>query len=132
MLCKVLKLNTGETVMGNITEETRSYIDVHRPLRIVVVPKNNGAYAIALTRWEPISNFEYPIRLFKQAIVSVSEPHDEFRDNYVEIYNQYESKEIIEQAVSTEDKEDDTSENLTKIEEMLKAMMESNTTHTLH
>lgn len=132
MLCKVLKLNTGETVMGNITEETRSYIDVHRPLRIVVVPKSNGAYAIALTRWEPVSNFEYPIRLFKQAIVSVSEPHDEFRDNYVEIYNQYDSKDIVEAVSSPDQKEDDTSENLTKIEEMLKTMMESNTRHTLH
>jgi len=131
MLCKVLKLNTGETILGNITEEARSYIDVHRPMKVSIIPNRSGSLSVALMRWEPISDFENPVRIFKYAIVAVSEPSVEFKDNYAEIYNQYENKEFFEEKAE-QPKEDDTSENLTKIEEMLKAMMESNTNHTLH
>jgi hypothetical protein len=131
MLCKVLKLNTGETILGNITEEARSYIDVHRPMKVSIIPNRSGSLSVALMRWEPISDFENPVRIFKYAIVAVSEPSIEFKDNYAEIYNQYENKEFFEEKAE-QPKEDDTSENLTKIEEMLKAMMESNTNHTLH
>jgi hypothetical protein len=131
MLCKVLKLSSGETVIGNITEESRGYVEVHRPLKVVLHPTSSGNMAVALMKWDPVADFNLPSRIFKQSIVSVSEPSEEFKDNYIEIYDKY-SKKDFEVEVS-EKEEDDTSENLTKIEEMLKEMMmQSNTKHTLH
>jgi MinD-like ATPase involved in chromosome partitioning or flagellar assembly len=131
MLCKVLKLNSGETVIGNITEESRGYVEVHRPLKVVIHATPSGSMAVALMKWDPIADFNLPSRIFKQSIVSVSEPSEEFRDNYLEVYNKYDSKDFEEEEDHKE--EDDTSENLSKIEEMLKDMMQSsNTKHTLH
>jgi hypothetical protein len=130
MLCKVLKLSSGETVIGNITEESRGYVEVHRPLKVVLHPTPTGNMAVALMKWDPVADFDLPSRIFKQSIVSVSEPSDEFKENYIEIYDKYSKKDF---EVEVPEKEDDTSENLSKIEEMLKEMMQSsNTKHTLH
>jgi hypothetical protein len=129
MLCKVLKLNSGETLIGNITEEARGYIDIHRPLRVVLHATSNGNMAVALIKWDPVADFDLPSRIFKQSIVSVSEPSDEFKDNYIELYTKYNKKDYEVEDI----KEDDTSKNLSKIEEIIKDMMtQSNTKHTLH
>ncbi len=132
MLCKVLKLNSGETLIGNITEEARGYIDIHRPLRVVLHATSNGNMAVALIKWDPVADFDLPSRIFKQSIVSVSEPSDEFKDNYIELYTKYDKKDF-EVEDDKDDKEDDTSKNLSKIEEIIREMMtQSNTKHTLH
>lgn len=131
MLCKVLKLNTGEVLISNITNEARSYIDLHRPVRVVMQPRGDGVISVGLVRWEMVTDFDSPIRVFKHALVSVSEPTEEFRENYIEVYDNYENKKSEE-----EDKEektvDDLVEDINKIEEMFKAIMESNTKVTLH
>jgi len=130
MLCKVLKLNNGETIIGNIIEESRGYVEIHRPLRIIIHPTQTGDMSVALIKWDPIADFESPSRIFKHSIVSVSEPSEEFKENYIEIYDKYSKKDF---EVEVPEKEDDTSENLSKIEEMLKEMIQSsNTKHTLH
>lgn len=132
MICKVLRLSSGETIIGNVAEESRSYIDVHRPLRVVIHPNNNGTLGIALVRWEPIADFDYPARIFKQALVSVTEPSEEFKENYVEIYQKYDTKEFDLEEKKESSPNEQLSDDLNKIEDMLKSMMQSNTKHTLH
>ena len=36
-VCKVLKLTNGETIIGNVSKETPSYIDVEMPLKILIM-----------------------------------------------------------------------------------------------
>jgi hypothetical protein len=133
MLCKVLKLNTGEVILGNITEEARSYIDVHRPVRVIMQPRGDGVVSVGLVKWEMVSDFDSPVRVFKHALVSVSEPTEEFRLNYIDVYENYESKESAEEEETEESRTvDDLANDLNKIEEMFKAIMESNTKVTLH
>lgn len=131
MLCKVLKLSNGDTIIGNITEESRSYIDVHRPVKILVQVKGETTFGIALVKWEMVSDFEYPARVFKHSIVSVTEPTEEFKENYLEIYHQYEKEEKTSETTKLEE-DKEFGENITRIEDYLRQMMGSNTKNTFH
>jgi len=75
MLCKVLKLTNGDTLIGNIVEESRSYIEVHRPMKVNIVLKNadDDTFSLSMMKWDLLTNFDLPSRIFKQSIVSVSE-----------------------------------------------------------
>ena len=49
MLCKVLKLTNGDTLIGNVVEESRGYIEVHRPMRVVLVPRISDDHTFSLS-----------------------------------------------------------------------------------
>lgn len=124
MICKIIKLLNGDTILGNITEETKSYIDVHRPIKIFVAPKGSNSLGIMMTKWDFISDYNIPARVFKHSIVSVSEPGEGFKESYIELYNQLDKE--------PED-EDDSEESLrNEFEEMKKMFEASNTTIRYH
>jgi hypothetical protein len=101
MLCKILKLTSGDTVIGNVVEESRSYIEVHRPMRVVIVPKvlEENTFHMSMMKWDPLINFTLNSRIFKQSIVSVSEATDDVLEVYTELYNQFEAGEHEENIV---------------------------------
>jgi RNase P/RNase MRP subunit p29 len=130
MLCKVLKLTNGDTLIGNVVEESRGFIEVHRPMRVVVVPKDEYMYSLSLTKWDPLMNFSIPARIFKQSIVSVSEATTEIIRVYGEAYNEFDS-DVESETVIENESEDRMSEIKEEIDRMRVAMTSSNN-HILH
>lgn len=128
MYCKVLKLLTGETIISSISQETKTYIDVEKPIKIIIAPTGKDSFNVMLVKWDPIVDFNLPVRIFKQSIVSVAEPSQDFRDSYMEIYNKYDVKESKSEE---RDEIDDLSDELEALVDML-AKHTSNSNATYH
>ena len=136
MLCKVLKLTNGDTLIGNVVEESRSYIEVHRPMRVILSPRvtDNNMFSLSMMKWDPLMNFSIPARIFKQSIVSVSEATIEIVRVYGEAYNEFDSDNEPEHEIEIDDEsqsEDRMSEIKEEIDRMRMAMTSSNN-HILH
>jgi len=136
MLCKILKLSSGDTVIGNVVEESRGYIEVHRPMRVVIIPRalEENTFHMSMMKWDPLMNFSLNTRIFKQSIVSVSEATDDVLEVYIELYNQFETGEHQENIVMRNRNEESDSEEET-IEETKRIKTLANVsanTHTIH
>jgi hypothetical protein len=130
MYCKVLKLATGETIIGSVETESATYVDVHRPIKILIAPRGEETFNVVMIKWDPTVDFNLPVRVFKSSIVSVAEPANEFRKSYLEIYEEYEQK------TSSKDKEEDlelnTVDDLSAELEKLVSMMKNSSNTTYH
>lgn len=118
MICKILKLSNGDTVAGNIVEETSIYIDILRPVQLMIVPKGKNSVTILFGKIDHTINYEQPIRIFKSGIIFVGEPDSDFMQSYTEMYNSLERK------LSFEDEDevpDDLSNELQEIMKKLEA-----------
>ena len=130
MLCKVLKLTNGDTLIGNVVEESRGYIEVHRPMRVILVPKtaDNHTFSLSMMKWDPLTNFDLPCRIFKQSIVSVSEATSEIIRVYGEAYKEFESSGEDEIEIQPDDRMSEIKEEI----ERLRSTMTSSNNHILH
>jgi len=130
MLCKVLKLTNGDTLIGNVVEESRGYIEVHRPMRVVLVPRvsDNHSFSLSMMKWDPLTNFDLPSRIFKQSIVSVSEATSEIIRVYGEAYKEFESSEEDEIEIQPDDRMSEIKEEIDK----MRTTMTSSNNHILH
>jgi len=130
MLCKVLKLTNGDTLIGNVVEESRGYIEVHRPMRVVLVPRVSDilSYSLSMMTWDPLTNFDLPSRIFKQSIVSVSEATSEIIRVYGEAYKEFESSEDDEIEIQPDDRMSEIKEEIDK----MRSTMTSSNNHILH
>jgi len=131
MICKILKLSNGDTLVGNVVEETKGFIEVHRPMRIVVLPKGEHMYSLSLTKWDPLMNFSIPARIFKQTIVSVSEATTDVIRIYGQAYTEFDDESEIEvdDEVESENRMNDIKE---EIDKMRDALYSSSNNHILH
>ena len=130
MLCKVLKLTNGDTLIGNVVEESRGYIEVHRPMRVVLTPRisDNHNFSLSMMKWDPLTNFDLPSRIFKQSIVSVSEATSEIIRVYGEAYKEFESSEEDEIEIRPDDRMSDIREEIDNV----RSTMTSSNNHILH
>ena len=130
MLCKVLKLTNGDTLIGNVVEESRGYIEVHRPMRVVLVPRvsDSHSFSLSMMKWDPLTNFDLPSRIFKQSIVSVSEATSEIIRVYGEAYKGFESGEEDEIEIQPDDRMSEIKEEIEK----RRSTMTSSNNHILH
>ena len=130
MLCKVLKLTNGDTLIGNVVEESRGYIEVHRPMRVILVPRisDNHSFSLSMMKWDPLTNFDLPSRIFKQSIVSVSEATSEIVRVYGEAYKEFESSEEDEIEIQPDDRMSEIKEEIDK----MRSTMTSSNNHILH
>ena len=130
MLCKVLKLTNGDTLIGNVVEESRGYIEVHRPMRVVLVPRvsDEHSFSLSIMKWDPLTNFDLPSRIFKQSIVSVSEATSEIIRVYGEAYREFDSSEEDEIEIQPDDRMSEIKEEIDK----MRATMTSSNNHILH
>ena len=130
MLCKVLKLTNGDTLIGNIVEESRSYIEVHRPMRVNIVIKNadDDTLSLSMMKWDLLADFNLPSRIFKQSIVSVSEATSEIIRFYGEAYEEFESSEEDEIEIQSDDRMSEIKEEIDR----LRAALPSSNNHILH
>jgi hypothetical protein len=131
MICKILKLSNGDTLVGNVVEETKGFIEVHRPMRVVVLSKGEHMYSLSLTKWDPLMNFSIPARIFKQTIVSVSEATTDVIRIYGQAYTEFDDESVIEDdnEIETENRMSDIKE---EIERMRDALSSSSNNHILH
>ena len=130
MLCKVLKLTNGDTLIGNVVEESRGYIEVHRPMRVVLVPRvsDSHSFSLSMMKWDPLTNFDLPSRIFKQSIVSVSEATSEIVRVYGEAYKEFESSEEDEIEIQPDDRMSEIKEEIDK----MRSTKTSSNNHILH
>jgi len=130
MLCKVLKLTNGDTLIGNVVEESRGYIEVHRPMRVVLVPRiaDDHTFSLTMMKWDPLTNFDLPSRIFKQSIVSVSEATSEIIRVYGQAYKEFESSEEKEIEIQPDDRMSEIKEEIDK----MRSTMSSSNNHILH
>ena len=130
MLCKVLKLTNGDTLIGNVVEESRGYIEVHRPMRVVLVPRvsDSHSFSLSMMKWDPLTNFDLPSRIFKQSIVSVSEATSEIIRVYGEAYKEFESSEEDEIEIQPDDRMSEIKEEIDK----MRSTKTSSNNHILH
>jgi len=75
-ICKVLKLTNGETIVGVVTKETASYVEVTMPYKLNVINLGNGRSHLVAQEWDNSINVDIPVRVFKTAIVAVAEPNE--------------------------------------------------------
>jgi len=136
MICKILKLASGDTVIGNIVEESRSYIEIHRPMRVVIIPRalEENTFHMSMMKWDPLMNFTLNSRIFKQSIVSVSEATDDVLQVYTELYNQFDAGEHEENIImGNRNEESDDEEKATEEIRGMKTLTNvSANTHTIH
>jgi hypothetical protein len=131
MFCKVLKLINGETILGGITEETKTYVDIFRPVKVAISSRDTKSYNVILLKWDPTIDYETPTRIFKTAIVSVSEPTEDFLNSYKEIYEEFDNKQITEdvEEESSINTVDDLSEELEKLMHLMSKNSSNTTFH---
>lgn len=130
MLCKLLKLANGDTIIGNVVEEGRNFIEVHRPMKVILVPKisESHMFSLSMMKWDPLSDFDLPSRIFKQSIVSVSEATPEIVRVYGETYKEFESLDNSEIEIQSDDRMSEIKEEIDR----LKSAMTSSNNHILH
>jgi hypothetical protein len=75
-MCKILKLTNGETIIGIVTKETSSFVEVTMVYKLAIVNNQYGRYHLAAHIWDTSINDNIPIRVFKTAIVAVAEPNE--------------------------------------------------------
>lgn len=75
-MCRILKLTNGETIIGIVSKETTSYVEVSMPYKLDVINMQNGRSHLAAREWDTAINVDIPVRVFKTAIVAVAEPNE--------------------------------------------------------
>jgi hypothetical protein len=97
-VCKILKLSSGETIIGNILKETVSYLDMNLPLKVLfIMHPDSGKMNLSILRWDPIMDYDQPVRVYKNSIVACAEPTPLMLKNYNDIMKQT-SEETIEES----------------------------------
>lgn len=120
-ICKVLKLSNGETIIGNITKETVSYIDVNRPLKILIMIRPDlSQMNMSVMKWDPTFDYALPIRVYKNSIVACAEPNEMMVKNY---------NEVLEQATKPEEEQGD---EITEVNDMMQELLRRIKPNTMH
>lgn len=84
---KVFKLANGETIIGTLTKETPSYVEVERPFKLIGIVNEEGNLNLGIYKWDYTIDYNYPTRVFKTGIVAVSEPTKNMFNTYVAMAN---------------------------------------------
>ena len=96
---KIIKTVSGETIVAQILSETISYIEVNNPFKIYST-FDDGNMRLEVIRWDWASRFDQPFRIYKTAIVSVSDPTFNLEKSYVEVLDKestfYDKKKVEE------------------------------------
>jgi hypothetical protein len=93
MICKLIKMANGETILGNVSQESRGYVEVEFPMKVIITQRssdaNDTSFRMTLTKWDPLMNYSLPLRLFKHGIVAVAEPTTAIVSSYQELYEEH-------------------------------------------
>jgi hypothetical protein len=93
MICKLIKMANGETILGNVSQESRGYVEVDFPMKVIITQRsadaNDTSFRMTLTKWDPLMNYSLPLRLFKHGIAAVAEPTAAIISSYQELYEEH-------------------------------------------
>lgn len=95
MNCKIIKLNTGESIIASVVSETPVYVEIYRAIKILIAPKDTDSFAVLMVKWDAAMDFKMSVKIFKNSIVSVGEPDEQFKKSYLEVYDEYETKDAF-------------------------------------
>jgi hypothetical protein len=115
-ICKVIKLSNGETLIAVLTKETPSYIEVEKPFKLIGMVNEEGSLNLGIYKWDYTIDYKYSTRVFKNGIVSVSEPTKNMTATYLEmisnndIYRDY----VPDEESEVEDRREDLMSDLLK------------------
>jgi hypothetical protein len=91
---RILKLNTSETVVVKILNETTSGLVSKHPLRAVILPAKEGGMSLAMMRWEIVFDFDDEVVFNKMSVVAIAQPSKEISQAYLDAIAKY--KEPVE------------------------------------
>jgi len=99
-------------------------------MRVVLVPKtaDDHSFSLSMMKWDPLTNFDLPSRIFKQSIVSVSEATSEIIRVYGEAYKEFESSGEDEIEIQPDDRMSEIKEEIDR----LRSTLTSSNNHILH
>jgi len=119
---QLIKLNTGETIVCQIIEETEYTIVIRLPYKVTTIGLATNQPKMALLRWESLIELDEDIILNKHSIVATSIPVEE-------LYNVYE--ELLVKSDMTNEENDKLTEDLETIEKLMLDQMNTKdiTTH---
>lgn len=119
---QLIKLNTGETIVCQIIEETEYTIIIRLPYKVTTIGLATKQPKMALLRWESLIEVDEDIILNKHSIVATSIPVEE-------LYNVYE--ELLVKSDMTNEESDKLTEDLETIEKLMLDQMNTKdiTTH---
>ncbi len=127
-ICKILKLSNGETIIGNITTETVSYIDVDMPFKVVLIPQpEQNRLNLSVLKWDPTFDYNLPVRVYKTSIVACAEPTDMMMKNYSELLVGIKNEELKEEKDDVQ-----TNEVFSELEDMMKEILKRSKNTTMH
>jgi len=87
MIYKIIKTVSGETLIAEIMSETISYVEVKNPFKISAMVNHEQQMRIEVIRWDWSSRFDQPFRIYKTAIVAVSDPTFNLLNSYTDVVN---------------------------------------------
>ena len=126
--CKILKLSNGETIIGNITTETVSYIDVNMPFKVVLIQQQEqNRLNLSVLKWDPTFDYNFPVRVYKTSIVACAEPTDMMMKNYSELLVGIKNEELKEEKDDVQ-----TNEVFSELEDMMKEILKRSKNTTMH
>lgn len=101
---RLLKLTTGENIIGEILQDTPTLVIIKHPLRAMLVPKENGA-SLALMRWDFLFDFD-SVSFNKNSIIAFGQVSHEIHEAYTESIHRYynlESSSITNKSDSSDE-----------------------------
>ena len=81
MSLKVLKLTSGEEIIGDIEHGTKDDIIIDTPAKLVMFPTEKDGIGMAIMVWLPYSN-DKKVSIKKQFIMTKVKPSDEIANEY--------------------------------------------------
>jgi hypothetical protein len=99
-----------------LTKETPSYIEVEKPFKLIGMVNEEGSLNLGIYKWDYTIDYKHSTRVFKNGIVSVSEPTKNMTTTYLEmisnndIYRDY----VPDEESEVEDRREDLMSDLLK------------------
>lgn len=84
---RLIKLTTGENIIGEILQDTPTLIIIKHPLRAMMIPKENGIN-LALLRWDFLFEFD-SVSFNKSSIIAFGQVSNEIEEAYTESIQRY-------------------------------------------
>jgi hypothetical protein len=98
---RLIKLTTGENIIGEILQDTPTLVIIKHPLRAMMIPKANGIN-LALLRWDFLFEFD-SVSFNKSSIIAFGQVSNEIEEAYTESIHRYYNRQSEESDLDDEE-----------------------------
>jgi hypothetical protein len=96
---KIVRVNNGDVIIADIMSQESTYIEVSMPF-LVSVKTEMGMIGVGLNRWDPVSDSNITVRIFKTSIISIAHPTHNMLKSYLEavteLYNDSQDEDELD------------------------------------